>query len=253
MEANAYIEFRDLEGSHWWFAGRLAIFRHLLQHRIFPTLTSSKSLLYDLGCCMGAALGILSEAGTAVGTDIAITPLRHCRSRGFSKVLVADGTHMPFKNRSFDVITAFDTIEHIRDDYNVAIECYRILKKGGWLFISVPAYQFLYAQQDKVVQHQRRYTISGLHAIFQRAGFKIEQASYINFFLFPIILPAVLIIKLKEKIFPPGDRKQTSNVSIPIPKWTNWLCAKIFSFERHILLRFSVPFGHSLILIARKP
>jgi SAM-dependent methyltransferase len=255
MEAGAYDQFRELEEKHWWFLGRNAIFSHLVRESIVPKLGLPPGAVrsFDLGCGMGAHLGFLAEHGPATGADLEAACLRHCASRGFRRVLFADGTRLPFADESFDLVTAFDTIEHIPDDRATFRECFRVLRSGGRMFLSGPAWQFLYSHQDRVVHHQRRYTIGSLRKLFAEAGFVVEKASYINFFLFPLILPAVLLLKLKEALRPPAPGDQTTNASVRFSSWSNRLLLWIFAAERHVLTRCSVPLGHSVIVIARKP
>ncbi len=253
MEANAYVEFRDLEARHWWFIGRWAIFTELLRTRVLPGLNRSPDCL-DLGCGMGGALERLAAAGgTVTGTDVSLDALKFCRGRGFQRVLHADGTRLPFVDASFDVVTAFDTIEHIPDDAAAFRECFRVLRPGGRLLLSGPAYNWLWTHQDDVVHHQRRYTTSKVASIARSAGFIVEHRSYFNITLFPLILIALGYIKLKERFSPPSATDQSSNVSIPVPGPANGVLAWLLAFERHVVSRVSMPFGHSLILIARKP
>ena len=255
MEAAAYEQFRELEERHWWFLGRNAIFAHLLRTLIVPKLSAKPGTVrsLDLGCGMGGHLGFLSEHGPATGVDMEDICLKHCRERGYRRLLVADGTRLPLADEQFELVTAFDTIEHIPDDLAAVRECFRVLKPGGRMFVSVPAWQFLYSHQDRVVHHHRRYTTGRLRALFVRGGFEVEKASYINFLLFPLILPAVLLLKLKEALRPPAADDRTTNASVAFSPWSNALLKAIFSFERHVLRRISVPLGHSAILIARKP
>jgi SAM-dependent methyltransferase len=252
MEANAYEQFRELEATHWWFLARHAIFETLLDRRVLPGLGPGAPRALDLGCGMGAHLGFLAERGAAVGVDLEPQCLRHCRGRGF-RVAAADGTRLPFVDGAFDVVTAFDTIEHIPDDAGTVAEAFRVLRPGGRLFVSGPAWQFLYAHQDRVVHHQRRYTTGGFRRLCESKGFEVEYASYINFFLFPLILPAVLLLKAKEALRPPPPGDASTNASIKFNRFTNGLLFRIFAAERHVLARLRVPFGHSLVLIARKP
>ena len=81
------------------------------------------------------------------------------------------------------------------------------------LVASGPAYQFLYAQQDRITHHVRRYTRPEITAKAERAGFEIVKASYINFILFPLILPAVLAIKAWQALTQPSDEGAGSNVA----------------------------------------
>ncbi len=251
MEPSAYYEFRDHEDRHWWFIGRKNLFLHLLRRRVAPLPPGGRVL--DLGCGMGGMLAELAEFGPVYGTDIAHEALLHCRDRGFTRLFRGTGGRLPFPDDSFALVTAFDTIEHIPDDREALAECFRVLAPGGRLFVSVPAYQFLYTHQDRVVHHQRRYTTGGLSERLRTAGFEVTKASYINFLLFPVILPIVLMVKLKQWFKRPSDEDARSNVSVPVPRFVNRILAWIFSAERHVLTRISMPAGHSLVAIATKP
>lgn len=253
MEAHAYDQFRELERTHWWFLARHDIFKTLLKRRVLPGLGDGPVRSLDLGCGMGAHLDFLAEHGPVVGSDLELACLRHCRDRGHRRVLAADAVRMPAADGAFDVVAAFDVIEHIPDDRGAVRECLRVLRPGGRMFVSVPAWQFLYAHQDRVVHHQRRYTAGGLARVFRDAGFVVEFTSYINFLLFPLILPAVLLIKLKEALRPPPPGDATTNASFKFRPGVNALLRAIFAFERRVLAHVRVPCGHSLVLIARKP
>jgi SAM-dependent methyltransferase len=252
MEASAYAEFRDLEDKHWWFIGRKNIFGHLLQRLCRGGEPATRRIL-DLGCGMGGMMEELSRHAEVLGTDISQEALAYCRNRGYRSVFRASGPHLPLPDASLDVICAFDTLEHIPEEQETIRECFRLLKPGGYLFISVPAYQALYTHQDKIVHHQRRYTAGGLARKLTLGGFRVTRASYINFLLFPAILPTVLFIKAKQALRPPRDDDTSSNVSVRIPSWANRLLAGVFSFERHLLVSCAVPVGHSLIAVGRKP
>ncbi len=251
MESAAYYEFRDLEDRHWWFIGRKNIFRELILRLARESGPGTWRSL-DLGCGMGGMLAELAAHGEVYGTDFSGEALKHCHGRGYTRVFKATGAHLPLPDASLDLVGAFDTLEHIPEEQETIAECFRILKPGGHLFISVPAYQMLFTHQDRVVHHQRRYTAGGLARKLQAGGFRVRKASYINFLLFPAILPIVLLVKLAEAIRPPSGRYR-SNVGIPVRPWLNRVLAAIFSFERHLLRGCSAPAGHSLVAIARKP
>ena len=173
-----------------------------------------------------------------------------CRARGINNVLAASATELPIKGGFFDLVTLFDCLEHIDDDQAALNEARRVLRPDGLLFVSVPSYQFLYAQNDRLAHHKRRYTLSALRSKIHGAGFEVVHASYINFWLFPIILPIVLTIKLKDHVGLGNGR--TTNLSYPLPQWMHGCLAAIFSSERHVVSRWSSPVGHSLFLLASK-
>ena len=104
-----------------------------------------------------------------------------------------------------------------------------------------------------MVHHQRRYTVRELERKFEGGGFEIIKASYINFFLFPLIFCALMAKKLREKIQPPSDTETRFNTDVKMPGFLNAAFATLFSAERFVLRRLNAPTGHSLILLARKP
>ncbi|HRX78440.1 MAG TPA: class I SAM-dependent methyltransferase [Pirellulaceae bacterium] len=247
MDEVANQQFLELEATHWWFRGRRRIFFHVLDKTLG---NSSSRRILDVGCGAGGMLECLQRYGTTWGIDFSDEMVRLCRERGFDNVLTASATELPMENDFFDLVTFFDCLEHIDDDQAALNEALRVLRPDGLLFVSVPAYQFLYAQNDRLAHHKRRYTMSTLRTKIQAAGFKIVHTSYINFWLFPIILPAVLFIKLKERLLSADG--QTTNLSYPLPQWVHHCLASIFSSERHLVSRWSVPVGHSLFLLASK-
>jgi len=252
MEDAVYQEFLELEADHWWFRGRRAIFVSLLD-RFVGREPDSGRLLMDLGCGVGGMLEPMAEYGRVIGTDVTFKGLEHCARRGFPRLLASHGTHGPLIDNSLDCITAFDALEHIEHDVDTMAEIYRMLKPGGTLIASGPAYQFLYAQQDRITHHFRRYTLGELRRKLHSVGFETLQGSYINFLLFPGILPAVLAMKCVQMITKPSDEGAGSNVGIGIPGWLNSTLAGIFGFESRLLRMFSAPAGHSVIIVVRKP
>ena len=246
MDASVYEQFAELEENHFWFRGRRAIFTTLMEQALG---TSGDLDLLEIGCGPGGMLDMLRPFGRVHALDIAHDSMRFCKSRGFDRVMTASGHALPIADDSFDFVGLFDTIEHIPDDAGVLREVRRILKPGGTVFISVPAYQMLFSQNDRLVHHCRRYTRGQLNRLLRETGFQPMKATYFNAFLFPLILPAVLTVKLKERLF--GLPENQTNLSHPFPEWIHAFFAWFMGSEKHLLRNMSFPFGHSLIAIAR--
>lgn len=247
MEASVYDQFAELEKRHFWFRGRRAIFFDLIERELGPD-TNDLDIL-EVGCGPGGMMSPLSRFGRVHGLDISRDALRYCKQRGFPHVVTGSGLELPFADASFDMVALFDAIEHIPDDRRVLEEVKRILKPGGLVFISVPAYQFLYSQNDRLVHHQRRYTKGRLRRLLDETAFRARKLTYFNTFLFPLILPAVLVLKLKERLV--GLPRRQTNLSHSFAGPVNDMFAWFMGSERQLLRHMEFPFGHSLIGIAR--
>jgi ubiquinone/menaquinone biosynthesis C-methylase UbiE len=171
-----------------------------------------------------------------------------CSERRLAKMLTGSGDALPFADASFDVVALFDVIEHIPDERKTLAEVRRVLRPGGTAFFSVPAYQLLFSQNDRVVHHQRRYTASHLRTRLAEAGLQVKKLSYFNTMLFPLIAAAVVTLKLKERWFglPPGETNLDHEFRGPL----NSLLATVMGSERLLLRHISFPFGHSLLAMA---
>lgn len=248
MDHVAYRQFLELERDHWWFQGRRRCYFAILEHY----LGNLRGLnVVDVGCGMGGMLPELKRFGEPVGIDADLESIRICRERGFTRSFVGGGAELPLRDGSQDLVTLFDCLEHLEDDRRALAEIRRVLRRGGHAFFSVPAYQFLYSNNDRVAHHFRRYTRGELVAKVRGAGLAVVKATYVNVALFPAILPAVLALKAKERLFPKPDDTRT-NLSLKPPRWANKLLAGVFGGEGRLLRHVSAPFGHSLALLARK-
>lgn len=249
MEGVAYEQFLTLERDHWWFIGRRRCYFPILD-RFLPARSGLRIL--DVGCGMGGMLPELARFGRVIGIDSDRRSVEICRERGFANSFQGGAMQIPARSESADLVTFFDCIEHLPDDRAALADAFRVLAPGGTLFVSVPAYQFLYSNNDRVAHHFRRYTRGDLVAKARAAGFEIAKATYVNVLLFPLIAPAVLLFKLKETLFPKPDDARTNLSHVP-PRFVNALLATIFGCEGRLLRFVSAPFGHSLVLVARKP
>lgn len=256
MDREAFKQFAILERGHWWFQGRRGLYVPLLADRIARDRGMQRApaglAVLDAGCGTGGFLAPLATFGPVTGIELDEPALEWCRDRGAPRLLRAVSDALPLPDASVDLVCLFDVIEHTPDDLAVLREVARVLRPGGHVAVSVPAYQWLYTNNDKVAHHFRRYTLGGLSERLREAGFELRKATYVNFLLGIGIIPVVAAIKLKQKLF--GVRHAGStNLTVRVPRWLNGLLARVFAGERHLLRWVSAPFGHSVLAVGRKP
>lgn len=170
--------------------------------------------------------------------------------RGHGRGVQADSGRLPFKTDAFDLVCLFDVLEHLDDDGAALTEVRRVLRPGGRVLIHVPAHPLLFAQNDAVSGHRRRYTRRRLRRVVEESGLEVQRLSGSDLLLLPLIAPAVLILKGLEALGL-GRRKAHTNLSWTLPKWADGLCGWVYGLEARWVKRFDLPTGHSLALVAR--
>jgi SAM-dependent methyltransferase len=240
MNSEEYRRMFDLEDRYWWFVARRNLALRLLDERF-----ARGSKIVDLGCGTGAVLGELEQRAWTLGLDMSQEALAFCRQRGLPNLVQADGTAIPAGSSQFGAIVALDVFEHIESDEKAFAEAFRILSPGSFLILSVPAFKTLWGPHDIALMHFRRYKRPDLSAKLARAGFQVERISYSVFFLFPI----VVLIRIFEK-----RKTGPAKASLAkLPNWLNRLLIGIQSLEGSLIQRMNLPWGSSLIAVARKP
>jgi SAM-dependent methyltransferase len=250
LQAAYYTEYAAIQREHWWYRARAEILEAILVRRLNR---DRQRLILDLGCGPGGMRPMLSQFGRLVSTDFTFDALQFCAAQKLDHLVAADGMRLPFGNGRLDAAVAFDVIEHLSDDGLGVRELFRVLKPQGWLFVTVPAFQVLWGRQDIVSHHFRRYNAEGLSAVVRGAGFDIEQISYFNTFLFPPIAAIRLTYRLLGLNRARREEEMKSDFAISHQGWRNELPRKIFAAEKPFLLRGNLPFGVSLVCVARKP
>lgn len=198
----------------------------------------------DFGCGTGAGLAELGQDYRVVGLDRSELALEFCRSRGLEEIILGDGASPPFRANFFDGIVALDIFEHIERDDIAFREALRILKPGGTLVLSVPAHRWLWGPHDVALMHYRRYRAAEVAAKLAAAGFQVERVTYSVFLLFP----AVVLLRLFDRF-----RRGPTRVSLPdVGPILNRLLLKIMALENRWLTKRSLPWGSSVIAVARK-
>jgi SAM-dependent methyltransferase len=245
MYPSEYEKMYRLEEENWWYAGRTDLVLKMA-HRFDNGLSRRPLRILDAGCGTGINLKNLQIIGDVYGLDISMDALIFSRIRGLHSLICGSVDKLPIRDGIFDLVLALDVIEHIDEDISAIKELNRVLKPGGCLIISVPAFGFLWTSHDLALHHRRRYTRSRLLKILRLSGFESEKATYWNFFLF---LP-VAIIRLFKKFHQSRYDMQTDLEEMPFI--LNELLLGLIRVENRILMRFDLPIGVSVMCMCRK-
>lgn len=242
MNKEFYKDYFILEKEHWLFKVRRKIFIYFIKK-----YTKPGSSIFDFGCGSGYLVGELQRQGyNAYGMDFEKEAIDYGVNSGTNNLVLGKGDKVEYPNESFNLITAFDVLEHIEHEKLVIGELFRILKPGGKMIITVPAYRWLWGVQDEVSHHFRRYTMGSLRKIFKNLSeLKIVKRTYFNTFLFP----PIAIVRLVSRWFELKNRKSDFEMDNRV---LSALFYFIFNLEFYFLKFINFPFGVSILLILKK-
>lgn len=242
-DPSRYQTIATFQTSYFWFRGRNELIASQLK-KYFP---AARRLL-EIGCGTGQVLRAIKEAVPKIdlhGTEI------HTHGICYAKDLLPDVNFMQVDARAipyaeeFDVICAFDVIEHIDDDIGVLKEMYRSCRADGGIILTVPQHRWLWSHKDEMACHKRRYTREELETKTSAAGFKIVAAtSFVT-----ILLPLMYFSRLRRQRIAEKDAHTEFHIS-PIMNRIFFACSRIENF--FIRMGLGLPFGGSLMLIGMK-
>jgi SAM-dependent methyltransferase len=242
MDRNFYATLAGVQKQHWWYAARRTILQRVLERVVREGVPSGT--LYDLGCGVGANLPVLEKFGPTVGVDFSPEAVAFCHEQGFVGARQADLNSLEgLDDDSGSIIVLADVIEHLDDEALCLHAAHRALAPGGALIVTVPAFMFLWGPSDEIVHHRRRYTAAQLRRVIEPL-FEIEHLTYFNMLLFGL----VSVGRLVERVLKRGGDE---GAGIP-GQGVNTLLRNIFAAEAHAVTKARLPFGVSILCIARK-
>ncbi len=182
----------SIEESSFWFKHRNNCITQVMHS--FPP----DGPVLDVGGGNGYVSLAIKDAGMEV---ILLEPgaegAMNSKLRGLDPVICSTLQDAGFKPNSISAIGAFDVIEHIEDDDNFLETAKTMMPHGGRIYLTVPAYNFLFSDDDVYAGHYRRYTLGSLTAKLRAHGFQIDFQSYIFEFLpIPVLLFRTIPSKL---------------------------------------------------------
>lgn len=245
MQSQQIGEMYALEASHWWFWSKRHLMRRLLGNRLGDGSPRSGVRILDIGCGAGANALELSGYGSVTASDRSLEALAFVRSRGVDNVVAAEAPQLPFRDGAFDIVTAYDVIEHVEDDHAFVAELARVLAPGGALAVHVPAWPFLWSRHDEVLEHKRRYTRRGLRELIDGSGLALENLGWTNFTIFA---PTVALRWSRRLLGDGGGGADLGVVPAPI----NALLRGVGRVEAALAASTGLPIGVSLAAIATR-
>ena len=236
MDQKVYKRIAKSEKNHWWFFSRREIFTRLIK----SLKIKRNSKILDYGTGVGANIRLLKKF------SINRISLNDQNKQLLNKLIKKNNFTTNYNPKTkYDLIVCTDVFEHIKNDKEIFIRLIEKLKKNGYLFITVPAYQALYSKKDESLHHFRRYNKFQLINFINNKSIVISKISYFNFFLFIPISISILLLKILKIDFI-DEVEKVPNFLI------NNIFKKIFSFEKYFINKFSFPFGLSLLAIVKK-
>jgi len=246
-----YRQTARVEDAHWWFVHRRRLVAALLA-RWGPA--AEPLAVLDVGCGSGGNLEWLRGLGHfAVGLDRSALALGLARERGAGLPVVrgrAQDLARVFAPSSFSLVTLFNVLYHewVDDEARVLSAAHRVLRPGGRLLLTEPAFSWLRRRHDAIDLGARRFTRARLEQLVRDAGFDVEVSSYFN----AVGLgPASAVALLDRLRGAPVDDEETGEIAVPA-RAINRLLLALCSVERAWIERFGrLPCGVGLILLAR--
>ncbi|MGD0650533.1 MAG: methyltransferase domain-containing protein [Verrucomicrobiia bacterium] len=237
----------EIENESYWFQHRNHCITTVMNN--FPP----PGALFDIG----GGNGFVASALQTTGRDVVVLEpgeigARNAKDRGISSVIRSTFEAAGFVNNSIPAVGLFDVVEHIEDDTGFLEALRSAMVVGGRLYLTVPAYDFLWSAADDLAHHYRRYAISQLDRKLRRTGFAVEFATYI---FAALIIPIFVFRALPRKL------GVTISVFLEKEKQIHRMPAGVMgnllrhSFDAELALlrrKRTIPFGGSCLVVARK-
>lgn len=244
MDPSVYRENALIEDEHWWFVGRRRIIDAAIQRFLSEAAPPSFQVL-EVGCGSGGNSPTFARFGQLLAVEPEPMAAEIAQKRGGVEVVIDSLPDLAvIGDGRFDLILLCDVLEHVDREQESIRRLTQLLRPGGILVVTVPAFQFLWGYHDELHHHRRRYRRPDLVRKISAEGLRVEYAGYFNSILF---LPAAAVRLLDRW----SSRRGKTGLQIPANP-VNRIMTWLFALERHWVGRLAVPFGLSLLAVARR-
>ena len=243
MNAAEYTKLAEVERTHWYYSGKRVFVQSWLRRARAPR---PDDLLLDCGAGTGLFAEEMAASCRVMVLDDHEEALRILRTRFRpEQILSLAGDRVPLPDASLDYVTALDVLEHTPDDAAVVQGFHRLLKPGGIAAVTVPAGMALWSDWDVALHHFRRYSRPQLRALFPAADWELVHVNYTN----ALVYPAVWLVRKWRRWFPAKPAAARAEDTVPAGWINSVLRAQFVTLATG---RLPMPFGVSLVLVARK-
>jgi SAM-dependent methyltransferase len=247
MNQREYEIMYRTEDRYWWYIGIRKIARTILDKYI-PR--GGRLRILDAGCGTGGNLNMLQRYGDVFGVELSREVVKFLKSRSFFRFATASVTDIPFRGGLFDLVDVFYVNECLPDDALALREYYRVLKPGGFLYMSEVAFEALRGEHDLAVGIARRYTRRDLAHRLETAGFVVRRMTYANAILCP---PIFALRRMRRILFPVSRPEEATSDFDRAPGFLHAIFKSTLFIEAFLLKFFNLPLGVTIIAVAQKP
>jgi SAM-dependent methyltransferase len=228
--------------EYWWYRARADLLETAL-----GGFVGDAARVLDVGSADGPSVGWLHGTGRHTALDI--------DPRGLGPGGVCGSAlRLPFASGCFDVVAAFDVLEHCEPEAVALAELSRVLAPGGRLLLSVPAYRWAWSDFDEQNGHHRRYTRRRVASAVTSAGLRIERTTYAFASVFPFFAAERLLRRARDRVWRRRAGAPADIVSLPeVPPLLERVLVALTELDRSLLRSRDLPFGSSVLLAASKP
>lgn len=234
-----------LEEKNFWFRARNNMIVHLLR----KYLGNGRFNVLEIGCGTGYVLKGLSENFdySLTGAEVFVEGLKFAKRRLPTVDFVQLDATQPIFSDQFHAVGTFDVLEHIEDDAKVMENIYNALLPGGYIFATVPQYQWMWSLEDDLAFHKRRYSKRELIQKLRATGFQIQFVGSFVFMLFPFMMLQRIIASRKQ------GRPSEVTLGLRLPTLLNSAFFAMTQLDVWAIKKgISLPWGGSLVVVGRK-